>query len=84
MIEDKINFYELGHIRQLKETLVFEPKHFHDDLKGWEEKNEVQTFKLVKLDGNRFYFDGFTFEKSVLMKSISMDRYSRTMAVLKK
>lgn len=26
-------------------------------------KNEVQSFKFVKSDANRFYFDGFTFEK---------------------
>lgn len=58
-----VNFYELGHIRQVAETLVFELKHFHGDLKGWEEKDEVQSFKLVKFNGDRFYFDGFTFEK---------------------
>jgi len=61
--EGKVSFYELGHIRQVDETLVFELKHFHSDLKGWEEKDEVQHFKLIKVDGNRLYFDGFTFEK---------------------
>lgn len=61
--EGKVIFYELGHIRQLDETLVFELKHFGEDLKGWEEKDEVQSFKLVKVDGNRIYFEGFTFEK---------------------
>lgn len=63
VVDDEVNFYELGHIRQLDETLVFELKHFGGDLKGWEEKDEVQTFKLVKVDGNRLYFEGFTFEK---------------------
>lgn len=38
-------------------------KHFHDDLKGWEEKNETVDFPLVKVTENRVYFDGFTFEK---------------------
>ena len=61
--EGKVSFYELGHIRQLDETLVFELKHFHGDLKGWEEKDEAQRFKLIKIDGDRVYFDGFTFEK---------------------
>jgi len=55
--------YELGHIRQLGESLVFELKHFDTELKGWEEKDEVQSFKLVKVKDNRFYFEGFTFEK---------------------
>ena len=63
VLDGKVNFYELGHIRQLGETLVFELKHFDGDLNGWEEKKEVQSFKLIKVDGNRLYFDGFTFEK---------------------
>lgn len=61
--EGKVTFYELGHIREVDESLVFELKHFGDDLKGWEEKDEVQRFKLIKVDGNRLYFEGFTFEK---------------------
>ncbi len=61
--DNKVVFYELGHIRQVEKTLVFELKHFGEDLKGWEEKDEVQTFKLIKVDENRFYFEGFTFEK---------------------
>jgi len=60
--EGKVNFYEIGHFRELDESLVFELKHFGGDLKGWEEKDAVQTFKLIKIDGNRAYFDGFTFE----------------------
>ncbi len=63
VVDGEIGFYEFGHIRQLDETLVFELKHFHGNVKGWEEKDEVQSFKLVKTDGNRMYFDGFTFEK---------------------
>jgi len=63
VVDGKVNFYELGHIRQLDETIVFELKHFGGDLKGWEEKDEVQSFKLVKVESNRFYFEGFTFEK---------------------
>lgn len=46
VVEDKVVFYELGHIRQLGETLVFELKHFNDDLKGWEEK---MRFKVLSL-----------------------------------
>ncbi|AWX44850.1 hypothetical protein HME9304_01855 [Flagellimonas maritima] len=63
ILEGKVNFYEIGHFREIDGTLVFELKHFNADLKGWEEKNVVQTFKLIKVDGNRVYFDGFTFEK---------------------
>jgi hypothetical protein len=63
VVDGIVNFYELGHIRQLEETLVYELKHFGRDLKAWEEKDEVQSFKLIKVDSNRLYFDGFTFEK---------------------
>ena len=63
VLDNKVNFYEIGHFREIDNSLVFELKHFHGDLKGWEEKNEVQRFKLVKAEGNRVYFDGFTFEK---------------------
>lgn len=64
VIDRAVKFYELGHIRELDGTLVFELKHFEGDLKGWEEKEEVQRFRLVKVDGNRLYFEGFTFEKA--------------------
>ena len=61
--DGKVSFYELGHIRELNKTLVYELKHFNADLKGWEEKDDVQSFKLVKVEANRVYFEGFTFEK---------------------
>lgn len=63
VVDNAVQFYELGHIRAVDDTLVFELKHFEGDLKGWEEKEEVQRFKLVKVAGNRLYFDGFTFEQ---------------------
>lgn len=59
----EINFYEIGHIREVDNSLIFELKHFDKDLKGWEEKDEVQSFRLIKVADNRLYFDGFTFEK---------------------
>jgi len=61
--DGKVQFYELGHIQQLDETLLLQLKHFHGNLKGWEEKNETVDFKLVKVEGNRIYFNDFTFEK---------------------
>lgn len=61
--DGKINFYEFGHIRQLEKTLVFELKHFEGDLKGWEEKDGKVSSRLIKVEDNRLYFDGFTFEK---------------------
>ncbi len=63
VVDGQVEFYELGHIRELNGSLIFELKHFGNDLKGWEEKDEVQSFKLIKVTNNRVYFDGFTFEK---------------------
>jgi len=61
--DGKAQFYEVGHIQQTGETLLLQLKHFHGSLKGWEEKDETVDFKLVLIDGNRVYFDGFTIEK---------------------
>jgi hypothetical protein len=63
IVDNEIVFYEIGHIRELESSLVFELKHFGADLKGWEEKDEVQTFKFIKARENRMYFEGFTFER---------------------
>ncbi|NAS10714.1 DUF6265 family protein [Poritiphilus flavus] len=60
--DGKVTFYEVGHIQQKEASLILQLKHFHGSLKGWEEKDETVDFKLVKLDGNRAYFDGFTIE----------------------
>lgn len=62
MADGKVNFYEVGHIRELDNSLIFELKHFGADFHGWEEKDEVQQFRFIKAEGNRVYFDGFTFE----------------------
>ncbi len=59
----KVVFYELGHIKQIDDSLVLEFKHFDSELKGWEKQDEKQSFPLVKIDKNRAYFDQFTFEK---------------------
>jgi hypothetical protein len=66
--DEKVTFYEIGHIKQVKTTLLMQLKHFHGDLKGWEEKDDTIDFKLVKLEENAVYFDGLT------MKKISDDK----------
>jgi len=63
VVDNKVVFYEIGGIRQVDETLLMQLKHFHGDFKGWEEKDETQDFKLVKIEENKVYFDGLTFEK---------------------
>nr|WP_298922927.1 DUF6265 family protein [uncultured Allomuricauda sp.] len=61
--DDKVSFYEIGHIRQIDTTLIMQLKHFHGNLKGWENKDETIDFKLVKLEKDKAYFEGITYEK---------------------
>jgi len=63
VVDGNVAFYEFGGIRQIGETLLLEFKHFYGDFKGWEEKNKTITFKFVKIENNKAYFEGFTFEK---------------------
>jgi hypothetical protein len=61
--DDITSFYEIETISEVNETLILRLKHFHADLKGWEEKNVTVDFPLVKLEPHKAYFDGLTFEK---------------------
>ena len=38
-------------------------KHFNNDLKGWETKDETVDFPLKEITANKIIFDGMTFEK---------------------
>jgi len=71
VIDNQIKFYEITTITEEGSTLILRLKHFHKDLKGWEEKNVTQDFRLVKVTENRVYFEGFTFER-LSKKEINM------------
>ena len=60
---EEISFYELMVIREHNQSLILQLKHFHNDMKGWEEKNETVDFPLLKIEENKIWFDGLTFEK---------------------
>ncbi|MBO3697439.1 DUF6265 family protein [Roseivirga sp. E12] len=63
VVDGKVQFYELCQIREENGSLVLRLKHFNGDLKGWEEKNDTVDFKLVKVEKDIVYFEGFTIEK---------------------
>ncbi|RKR14539.1 hypothetical protein CLV91_0616 [Maribacter vaceletii] len=63
LVNGKVQFYEIGHIQEQEETLLLQLKHFSGNLKGWETKDETIDFKLVKIEENKVYFEGFTMEK---------------------
>ena len=37
-------------------------KHFNNDLKGWETKDETVDFPLIKITPNKAIFEGMIFE----------------------
>lgn len=59
--EGKPVFYELMAVVEHQGSLVMRLKHFHPDLKGWEEKNEVKEFPLVARRGGALLFAGMSF-----------------------
>jgi hypothetical protein len=61
-VNDEVKFYELETIMEQGDTLILKLKHFSSELHGWEEKEETVDFRLVKVTGDRVYFDGMTFE----------------------
>ena len=61
--EGKVQFYELCQVREENNSLILRLKHFNGDLTAWEEKNETVEFRLVKMEKNAAYFEGFTIER---------------------
>lgn len=59
----KVIFYEIEIIRELEDTLILQLKHFGNDLKGWESKDETVDFPLKEITLNKVVFEGMTFEK---------------------
>ena len=61
--DNKVTFYEIEIIREVENTLILQLKHFHNDLKGWETKDETVDFPLREITANKVIFEGMTFEK---------------------
>jgi hypothetical protein len=64
IVNDEVSFYEIMTITEEEGTLILRLKHFNADLKGWEEKEETEDFKLVKIEKNAAYFDELTMKRS--------------------
>ena len=61
--EGKVTFYEIEIIREIENSLVLQLKHFNNDLKGWETKDETVDFPLKYITETKVVFEGMTFEK---------------------
>ena len=60
---DGIWFYEIVTIVETGGSLEYRLKHFNADLTGWEAQNEVQSFPLVAVEGDAWFFDGLTIRR---------------------
>jgi len=56
-------FLELLTLVEQDNSLSIRLKHFNSDLTGWEEKDVVREFKLVKKEENKLWFQGMTFQR---------------------
>jgi hypothetical protein len=61
--DGKVTFYEIEIIREVNNTLMLQLKHFGNDLKGWETKNETVDFPLKEITETKVVFEGLIFEK---------------------
>lgn len=61
--DDKVLFYEIMIAVQEEGSVSLKLKHFHSELKGWEEKDGVVTFRLVKASQEAIWFEGLTYRK---------------------
>ena len=61
---DEPSFSEIMQISEDNGTLALRLKHFNPDLTGWEEKDDMVTFPLVRVEPNEaLYFRGLTYRR---------------------
>ena len=63
IVDNKVAFYEIEIIREVENTLILQLKHFNNDLKGWETKDETIDFPLKEITSTKVVFEGMIFEK---------------------
>ncbi|MFN3189624.1 MAG: DUF6265 family protein [Aureliella sp.] len=61
--DDGIAFHEILTIMKIKNRFVLRLKHFDENLKGWEAKDEWEQFPLKSVTSSRAIFDGLRFER---------------------
>ena len=60
---NQILFYEIMIMVEEEDSISLKLKHFHPDLKGWEENDGSVTFRLIKVGKDAIWFDGLTYYK---------------------
>jgi hypothetical protein len=59
---EKVIFYEILTVVEVKGSLAIRLKHFNADLTGWEEKAEVREFPFVTIRDGIIHFEGMAFK----------------------
>jgi len=60
--EGKLVFSEFFSLVKSDEGVTLKLKHFNPDMVGWEEKDKMVNFPLVKVEKNAAYFGGLTYK----------------------
>ncbi|MCP4609522.1 MAG: hypothetical protein GY845_12485 [Planctomycetes bacterium] len=71
-VDGVISFYELAILSIEGGGPTLRLKHFHSDLTGWEEKDEMITFPFVKMTNNELQLEGLTY-RSLSVDSLQME-----------
>lgn len=77
--DGEVAFYEFMAVVAEAGSLVLRLKHFDRDLSGWEEKDVVRQFPLVRITPAAAYFDGITYrlvDKHTLAVVVLLQRES--------
>jgi hypothetical protein len=61
-IKERTEFYELLTLTEQGGSLLLTLRHFHADLRAWEERDVTVRMPFIKAANGRFYFEGLTFE----------------------
>lgn len=56
-------FSEIIQIANDEESTLMRIKHFSHDLKAWEDREEMNTFRLIQLENQKATFEGLTYER---------------------
>ena len=61
--DERVVFYELLTLGESGGSLLLTLRHFHPDLRGWEERDETVRMLFIKVEASRYYFEGLTLER---------------------
>ena len=59
---ERVAFYELLTLSESEGSLLLTLRHFHPDLRGWEERDDTVKMPFIKAEAGRYYFEGLTME----------------------